>query len=418
MKKRLITIIAFALAVLMPLSATSCSSASASGLSGKYTRNQEDEGAVTEDFTEAASKFAFDLFHATLTEDGKNDLISPLSAMLCLALVTNGAEGETLAQLENALGMKRDDLNRALYAYSASLYNEEEQVHIANSIWFRDTDSLTVGEDFLQRNADWFGADVYKKPFDSSTVKEINGWVKENTKDMIDSILDSIDPSAVMYLMNALAFDAKWQWGYDKHDVIESDFNNADGTTSHVDMMYSTEMIYLSGSGAEGFVKNYSGAGFSFVGLLPKNGTDAYALARKLDGDAWLDLWNSRETTEVRAAIPEFSYEIESPLNDALMSLGIEDLFSPFDADLSSLGKSTMGNLYCSSVRQKTFIDVGSEGTKAAAVTIIEVYNTCAESPALKQPKRVILDRPFVYAIVDNTTGLPLFLGVVETVNG
>jgi len=32
--------------------------------------------------------------------------------------------------------------------------------------------------------------------------------------------------------------------------------------------------------------------------------------------------------------------------------------------------------------------------------------------------KNVVLDRPFVYAIIDTQTGLPIFLGVCENICG
>ena len=85
------------------------------------------------------------------------------------------------------------------------------------------------------------------------------------------------------------------------------------------------------------------------------------------------------------------------------------DMFSPDSANFSKLGRST-DNLYCSLVKQKVFIELNRTGTRAAAITQIEI----SSGSRLKQPKlMVILDRPFVYALVDNSTGLPLFVGAV-----
>ena len=85
---------------------------------------------------------------------------------------------------------------------------KEIQLNIANSIWFKNDDSLMVNQDFLQKNADYYEASVYAADFDESTLKDINRWVDENTDGMIKEILKQIPADAVMYLINAVAFDA------------------------------------------------------------------------------------------------------------------------------------------------------------------------------------------------------------------
>lgn len=414
MKKVGVSVLCLALSLLLTLGATSCAaSVQASELSGGYVRNGEAEGALSEDFSAVMANFSFELFHRTLTEDGGNDLISPLSALLCLALVANGADGETLAQIEQTLGMDVDTLNKSLYAYTASLSDSEDcKMQTANSIWFRDDESLKVKEDFLQTNADWYGAQVYQAPFDDSTVKDINGWVKKYTDGMIDSIINEIDPSTVMYLINALVFDAKWQTEYEKDDIRDGTFYNADGSRTTVDMMYSEESTYLDGDGFTGFAKKYKGGAYSFVGLLPDENLDVYTLAASLDGEAWTAMWSSRKSATVDVGIPGFTYDVNTELTEVLADMGMTDMFSGAAADFSRLGESAQGNIYCSSVQQKTFIDVSRNGTKAAAVTVVKMNAECAIEPF--EFYRVILDRPFVYAIVDNATGLPVFLGAVS----
>ena len=100
-------------------------------------------------------------------------------------------------------------------------------------------------------------------------------------------------------------------------------------------------------------------------------------------------------------------------LNDSLKEMGMPSAFDA-NADLSKIGKSAYGNLYIGNVIHKTFIAVDEKGTKAGAATVVEITN---ESAAIvEDPKTVILDRPFVFMIIDNETKLPIFMGTVESV--
>lgn len=414
MKKAMLRLSAILIAAVILLSCTSCASTvKAVELSGGYRRNETGEAVVDEGFAAAMADFSFRLFRETLSRDGENGLVSPLSAALCLALAANGADGETLAQMEAAFGMDMDVLNESLYAFTASLYSDEKcQVSIANSIWIRDDDGLNVKEDFLQTNADRYAAEVFKAPFDKSTVKDINRWAEQATDGMIDSILREIGKDAVLYLINALAFDAEWSNKYEKSDVHDRTFTNADGSIKTVEMMMSTEHCLLTVDGGVGFAKDYRGGAYSFAALLPDEGADIYDFAASLNGEKWIAMWNSRGGG-VKAGLPIFSYEADYKLNDALEAMGMTDMFIGNKADFTRMAESKDGNIYCSMVRQSTVIDVNTAGTRAAAVTIAEMkMYSFAESFGVQE---VILDRPFVYAIVDNTTGLPLFVGIVTT---
>lgn len=167
----------------------------------------------------AVTDYAIRLFKESM-EDGENTLISPLSVLVALSMTANGADGETLSQMESVLGMPIDQLNTWISNYMANLPEEEKyKLSLANSIWFKDDPTFVVNEDFLQTNADYYGAGIYRSPFDDSTLKEINQWVENNTDGMIKDILDQIPKDAVMYLINALAFDAEWQSIYKEYQI-------------------------------------------------------------------------------------------------------------------------------------------------------------------------------------------------------
>ena len=398
------------LAVTILSNCTSCAlRTSAAELSEGYSRKATEQGTVDDAFITALSNFSLSLFRESVKKDASNDLISPLSATLCLAMLANGANGNTKTQMENVLGMNTDALNKSLYSYVSKLYTSDScKVNLANSIWFRNTYQDQISKNFLQTNADWYNAQIYSTPFDNTTVKDINNWVKHYSDGMIDSILNKISPSAVMYLINALTFDAKWETKYEKDQIREDVFTNYNQSQTTTEMMYSEESVYLSNEGVQGFAKNYAGGQYSFVALLPEENKDIYGYAASLDGEAWRSLWQSRENTAVQVSIPEFSYDRQRSLIGALKNMGMTDMFDENLADFSALAPKDF--LYCSDINQKVFIEVDRNGTKAAAITWAVMDEKSAD---VAEEKVVHLDRPFLYAIADNHTGLPLFLGIV-----
>ena len=363
-------------------------------------------------FKNSSADFAIGLFQKA-RDDNKNSLISPLSVMLALSMTANGARGETLAQMEVLLGgdIPLDTLNKYLHAYVGGLPSvEKAKLTLANSIWVKDS-GFTVEEDFLQRNADYYGAAAYKSAFDEKTLRDINNWVKENTDGVIDKIVDQMDPYAAMYLVNTVLFDAEWQNIYRKHEVRDGTFTAIDGAKRTVSMMYSNEILYLDDGKATGFLKPYKN-GYSFAALLPNEGVALDDYIASLTGEGFLTTVKNAKEVPVEAAMPKFSYDYGIEMSDALKALGMTVPFDAELADFSGLGHSSDGNIYISRVLHKAYIAVDEKGTKAGAATAIE-------APAAgdwEDRRRVILDRPFVYAIIDNAAGLPIFIGAVTDI--
>ncbi len=374
---------------------------------------------IDDNFKAADMKFSVELFKKTYDySKGENVLVSPLSVYPALTMTANGADKETLSEMEKVLGdnLTIDLLNGYLSEYLNSIKAEKDvDFHIANSIWFRETPSLEVNKDFLQKNADYYDSEIYKAPFDQSTVDKINGWVKENTHDMIPTVIDRLGDSAMMCLINALAFEAKWEEEYTDQQFHEDYFNNLDGTHTQVQMMTSTESDYLEGEDCTGFVKNYSGGKYAFAALLPNEDINIEDFLASLTDAKLSEILNSMQgNEEVYVNIPEFKCEYSTRLNDPLKDMGMPAAFDPYS---SSFGKMALvdgeDSLYISDVIHKTFIEVDRKGTKAAAVTAVMMTEGCAidEDP----PKVVVLDRPFLYMILDRENNLPVFIGVVNS---
>ena len=368
--------------------------------------------AADDAFKNSSADFAIKLFQQT-RDGNKNSLISPLSVMLALSMAANGAKRETLAQMESLLGgdIPMETLNEYLYSYIKALPSEKTaKLNIANSIWFRDN-GFTAEKAFLQKNADYYGAAAYKSPFDEKTLRDINNWVKKNTDGMIEKIIDNIDSDAVMYLINTVLFDAEWENIYKKDEIRDGTFTALDGTKRTVLMMHSAEQRYLDDGKATGFIKPYKN-GYSFVALLPNGNISLSDYVASMTGKSFVDTIKNAKDVSVETAIPKFSYDYDVEMSGALKALG---MLLPFDAeiaDFSALGHSDSGNIFISRVLHKAYIAVDEKGTKAGAATAVGT-NLMSDTVGIY---RVTLDRPFVYAIIDDATGLPVFIGAVTDI--
>ena len=411
-KKTMLAFFSLLLVCAMALNLSGCATTvQAANLMEGVTPNKVTALNDLSDQNAAITDFAIRLFQ-TSEENGKNTLVSPLSVLCALAMTANGAEEETLQQMEDVLGMTTEEMNLYIYSYMQNLpQGEKYKLSLANSIWFTDHERFTVNQDFLQTTADYYGADIYKAPFNEQTCKDINNWVKEKTDGMIPSALDKIPADALMYLINALAFDAEWADIYEKYQVKDGEFTKEDGTKQKCELMYSTESNYFEDAKATGFLKYYKSGKYAFVAMLPKEGVSVSEYIASLTGESLNEMLSNPEHTTVYTSIPKFETSYSVEMTEILKSMGMTEAFDPNNADFAGLGSSTGGNISISRVIHKTFISVEEKGTKAAAVTIVEPGDGAAMEP--EQPKEVYLDRPFVYMLIDCENNIPFFIGTM-----
>jgi len=411
-------IIALMLVLAFSLGLTACSQVSANDLMKDVPAKAVDVLPDMDAGATTAADFGVRLFQTSM-EEGKNTLISPLSVLYALAMTANGAEGETLAQMEQVLGMDVDNLNSYMLAYLDLLPETKDyKMSLANSIWFKDDPDFIVEQRFLQTNADYYGAGAYKAAFDEGTRNDINNWVKEHTDGMIPEIIDEIPDEAIMYLVNALAFDAKWADEYEEHQIREGRFTMEDGTRQDVDMMHSEEYTYLEDDLATGFIKYYKDRKYAFVAMLPNEGVSVSQYVDSLTGEHMRELLNNPQDVTVFASIPKFETEYDIEMSEVLQEMGMTDAFDWRVADFSRLGTYNVDgmNICINRVLHKTFISVSEQGTRAGAATAVEMVAEGAME--IVEFKEVVLDRPFVYMLIDCETNLPFFIGTMMNVNG
>ena len=358
----------------------------------------------------AYETFAYKLF-AQLPK-GKTRMISPFSIYVALSMLSDGADGNTLAQLDELLGLTAEERN----AYLAGWLQELEAVRDKGETTFTNADSVWINEklkslvpnDYLNICAQYFKAAVFATPMDDSTVKDVNAWVKSKTKDMIDEIMDRMPPNTAAILMNAITLDAKWDKEFDEEKTKKDyTFTKADGTTEKVDMMFG-EMPdgYLQNELATGFIKPYKGGEYSYIALLPREGVSVDQLLASLSPESIRSLLGDKnyKYMKINIGIPKYEAEYSIELNDVLQQLGVTDAFDDTKANLSRMIMDF--SVYVGKVGHKTYISVDEKGTQTAGASDVVIQYRSL-------PPSVILNRPFVYIIVDSN-GLPIFLGTFE----
>ena len=385
---------------------------------------QSSEGkTVDEKFAAAEMKLGIELLKKSFAPTKKGEenlLISPMSVSAALAMTANGADGKTRSEMEKVLGngLTLDQINEYMAYYLSDLpNNEKEKVYIADSIWFKDKPSFKVYEDFLEQNKKYYGAELYKAPFDNNTVADINDWVNRNTNGMIPSILRNgdLDPTdekeMLMMLLNTLYFEADWQMPYTHANTdIFTDINGEEHT---IKSLSSKEYEYFDLGDADAFKKPYAGGNYSFVGILPRE-NDIVEYVKNLDAEKLfngLKECEDPESVDLYTMIPKFEYDYEKSLNDILKEMGMPSAFGGA-ADFSKINNLSVDgaqSLWIDKVLHKTKIELNEKGTKAAAVTSVGLYGGGAMSHKEKEVF-IYLNRPFLYMIVDQNN-VPLFVG-------
>ncbi len=344
------------------------------------------------------------------TKENANTLVSPLSIVECLSMVENGANENTLTEMQKTIGLDLNSANKYFKEFNKQLSSEKTpSLFVANSIWFRDDEFLKVEDSFLQKNAFFYKSDLYKRSFDGGLADEINAWASKKTNKMIDKVIDKITNDSVMILVNAISFIADWEDEYMADDVFDSSFTLEDGTLQDIQLMYSEEYQYIKNENAKGIIKAYKGNNYAFVALLPNENLSIKEYLDTLSADEIHNMIQNSQNEKVETYIPKFNSEYEITLNETLKTMGIQDSFDADNADFTKLGKSDRGNIYINKVLHKTFIQVDEKGTKAAAVTVVDMADGCALKE--EEAKVVRLDRPFVYMIYDLKNDLPIFIG-------
>ncbi len=357
--------------------------------------------------------FGFDLLKQTQAGDPKiNLMISPLSASIALGMASDGANGTTAVQMRTTLGyagMTDEQVNAAYRGLIAQLRARDPKVEftLANSMWYDTKFVVTPAfSDALRTN---FEASVTPLDFRASSAPgTISKWAEDRTAGKIKNLITSIDPSEVMFLVNATYFKAKWTRQFETSSTRNADFTRADASKVFVPMMsLNTVFRNVRGGSVTAVELLYADTAFSMVLLMPTASAPLSSIDTYLTPTEWTKLIASLQASQIELTMPKFKFDYSTTMNDALKRMGMGAAFDPIHADFSRI--STSAQLYISRVQQKTYIGVDEAGTEAAAATAVGVGITSAPAPS----PIVRFARPFYFALRERSTGTVLFIGRV-----
>jgi serpin B len=367
---------------------------------------------ISSDFAAKTSNFAFDFWRTLQTDESvdKNYFISPLSLHISLGMLLNGADTDTKTEIQKVLGLENqsmEEINKTYLELIENLPKVDPKVvnTIANSIW--QDKNFRSEQTYIDNLTTSFKAKLYNEDFSNpATVEKVNKWASDNTNAKIKKILEQIEPSQVMFLINALYFKGDWTKEFKTENTQKVEFNGTKATKM-VDMMSQTsEFKYGDLENYQLVELPYGNEKYNMTVLLPKSGT-VEDLVSKLDATKWQAAQNSMVKSKVVVGLPKFTIEYSKKLNDILQKMGMVKAFGG-QADLSKIAKPA-GKLKVGFVKQDTFVAVDEKGTEAAAVTTIGIKLT-----SLPVYPEIICNKPFAFLITEKTSNTIMFIGKVS----
>ena len=364
----------------------------------------------------AVADFSWKLLAQAAESGDQNIVISPISAYMALAMVAAGAGGDTAEQFGAVLGADVSALPGNCAQLSKALAETKGStiLKIANSGWLDE--SFTADSDYLKAISGDMDADVFVRALAAdATREEINKWVSDATQTLIPTLLDeNLPEGTALALINTLYLKGTWSAEFDANDTADDVFHPAGGADVTVPFLTAPEreQSYLKANGAEGVLLPYDDGKTALIALRATDGRSARELAQALTPEAVDALIASSAQTLMTLSLPKFTLSYSMTMNEALKAMGLSLAFDPDGADFSGMGASPDGSIFISEVLQKVRIGVNEKGTEAAAATIAEMKATAILQT--DEPMVLKMDSPFVYAVVDLQTGIPLFLGCLD----
>lgn len=356
-----------------------------------------------------ASTLSLELYRK-LGEKTDNWLVSPFSLQCALGMLSNGAAEETHDEILYALGLSQysqEEVNAYFKKLIEGLHtvNSAITVKTANSVW--GNAGVPLKEDFQKMNIENYSAMVSQLDFsDPSAVDQINAWCNQTTEGLIPSILEEVNPTATVYLLNSLYFKARWESEFAPEKTQEGDFTTSSGKVIKAHFMQTQRMAaYVENEWFTSTSLSYLNDSYVMRLILPQPEISIDQVLQALS-ESDENLWKNTILAEINLKMPRFTLENKMDLTPTLQALGMKKAFSG-GADFSSMSDVAT---YISLVQQATRLKVDEEGSEGAAVTVIGGET----SPGMPEEKvDFFLDRPFLFQIIESSTGTVLFMGQV-----
>jgi len=362
--------------------------------------------------------FAFALFARLCRDAGEeNVMFSPISISSALAMTWAGAGGETGAQMAAVLGFDEDQAGvHGGFSRLLSLLAREglEQsanpvvLNIANALWVQQSFPLLNDYTDLVRNS--YRAEARNMNFMESPDAQrviINEWVAEKTAQRITDLLGygSVTGATRVVLTSAVYFLGTWQYEFNRDLTREGTFTTLAGNRVSTPFMHRTgDYPHYQGQGFSALDLRYSDGMCRMILVLPDGAPDPGLLSP----ETLRAITSGFQTRKVALAMPSFEFTASCNLAGNLQAMGMEHAFSENLADFS--GFTGGRDLFISDVVHKAFVKVDESGTEAAAATGVVMATTAMPADP---PVPFVLDRPFIFLIVDDLSETVLFIGRV-----
>ncbi len=282
---------------------------------------------------QTSNRFTFDLLReANSAQRDSNVFLSPLSASMALGMTMNGAAGITADEMRRALGFGEMPMTAINEGYRGLIdllrgLDPGTELRVANSIFYER--GYPFEQSFLSTGKTWFDAEVKDLDFMApASVNTINDWASRATNGKIPTIMEQIDPDAVMFLINAVYFKGTWRSRFDPAETVNAQFHALGGTLEPMKLMHQEEKLrYYEDDLMQAVDLLYGNSAFAMTVVLPRPGRDINVATEALTGDAWSALAARFTERDVNLHLPKIKLEYERTLNDDLKALGMKKAF-------------------------------------------------------------------------------------------
>ena len=389
----------------------------------KKEESKPDKAAVSFDeddylkLSEPTNELGKQLVTMVKPDEEGNVFVSPVSLLMALSMLQNGANGETRDEILEAIqlkGLDEEAINRANASLLDYLQRSDEELTLktANSLWLND--AYTLQGAFKSVAHDYFSADAEEIDIsDSKSADRINDWVKRSTNGKIEKMVEApLDSDLVMYLMNAVYFKGTWTYPFNEEMTEDGTFNLEEGSETTAPFMTLYESLpYFENDQFQAVSLPYGDEGKMTMDVfVPKEGQDVESFLKSWTPENRTTWNDSFETAPGSIRMPKLQLDYEADMKDLLMELGMQKAFNGGSADLSLLVHEEKERLFVSKVKQKTYLSIDEKGTEAAGVTSVTVS---VESAPSGEPFEMSADKPFFITIRDNEADVLLFAGKI-----
>jgi|SRR5271169_2659735 len=383
-------------------------------------RNAEGIAAALSDEITAppGTRFTFKLFHELARQDpSANIFFSPCSVMLCLAMVYDGARGETRSGMAKALelfGLDSAGVESAIARLRSVLQTHEAgvQLLISNSLWCNQ--SIQVDSAFTSRAREMYDAEVREVDFAAAdTPARINAWVSEKTAAKIPHVVDSLDPLTLLVALNAIYFKGLWRQPFQRDKTRERPFTTGSGKQKILPLMLQRGRFrYFEQREFQAVVLPYQGSRVAMYVFLPARKSSLQKLHGLLSATRWESWMNQPAWMPGSVQLPRFKMSYAAQLRAALVNLGMERAFDRERAEFGGI-RNEPPPVWIDEVLHRAVAEVNEEGTEAAAATMSMVPLSAKGWQRPEREFEMIVDRPFLFLIRDEKSGNVLFMGSV-----